>query len=39
MTRERMTELFDEFGTFLDVRRELDPDGTFLNDHLRPLLG
>ncbi|MDA3644501.1 FAD-binding protein [Saccharopolyspora indica] len=39
MTRERMTELFDEFGTFLDVRREFDPAGTFLNDHLRPLLG
>ncbi|MFI0470431.1 D-arabinono-1,4-lactone oxidase [Saccharopolyspora sp. 5N102] len=38
MTRDRMGELFDEFGTFLDVRREFDPNGTFLNDHLRPLL-
>lgn len=39
MTRDRMPELFDEYETFLSVRREFDPNGTFLNDHLRPLLG
>ncbi|MEV5539132.1 D-arabinono-1,4-lactone oxidase [Saccharopolyspora shandongensis] len=38
MTRDRMAGLFDEFDAFLDVRREFDPNGTFLNDHLRPLL-
>ncbi|OLT45900.1 FAD-binding protein [Saccharomonospora sp. CUA-673] len=38
MTRDRLGELFPEFDTFLAVRREFDPDGTFLNDHLRPLL-
>lgn len=39
MTRDRLGELFPEFDTFLAVRREFDPHGTFLNDHLRPLLG
>ena len=24
-------------GDFIDLRRELDPEGVFLNDHLRPL--
>lgn len=37
MTRERLERLFPELDTFLDVRRELDPDGVFLNDHTRAL--
>jgi FAD/FMN-containing dehydrogenase len=37
MTRERVDELFPEIDRFRELRRELDPDGVFLNDHLRPL--
>lgn len=39
MTRERLERLYPDFGTFLDVRREFDPNGVFLNDHTRALLG
>lgn len=38
-TRERMERLFPEFPTFRAIRREFDPNGVFLNDHLRPLVG
>jgi FAD/FMN-containing dehydrogenase len=38
LTRERLEALYPEAGEFIAVRRELDPDGRFLNDHLRPLL-
>jgi FAD/FMN-containing dehydrogenase len=34
---ERLHELYPEASRFIEIRRELDPDGTFLNDHLRPL--
>ena len=37
MTRERLEELFPRFDRFVEFRRELDPDGVFLNDHLREL--
>lgn len=39
MTRKRMEDLFPELDTFLQVRREFDPNGVFLNDHTRALLG
>jgi FAD/FMN-containing dehydrogenase len=37
MTEERLAGLFPEFEQFREIRRELDPQGLFLNDHLRPL--
>ena len=37
MTRERLEELFPRFDRFVELRRECDPDGVFLNDHLREL--
>lgn len=39
MTRERLEHLYPELDTFLAVRREFDPNGVFLNDHTRALLG
>ena len=38
LTPERLHALYPEAGEFVAVRRELDPEGVFLNDHLRPLL-
>ncbi|HEU5222212.1 MAG TPA: D-arabinono-1,4-lactone oxidase [Candidatus Lumbricidophila sp.] len=37
-TRERMERMYPELDRFIDIRRQLDPCGLFLNDHLRPLL-
>ncbi len=37
LTRDRAEHLFPELPTFLEVRRELDPAGVFLNDHTRAL--
>ena len=37
LTRERLGQLYPEAETFVRLRRELDPDGMFLNDHLRAL--
>jgi hypothetical protein len=37
MTRERVASLFPRFDEFVSVRRQLDPAGTFLNDHLGAL--
>jgi len=37
LTRERAESLFPELSTFVEVRRELDPTGMFLNDHTRAL--
>ena len=34
-----MPRLFRRHGEFVALRRELDPAGVFLNDHLRPLFG
>jgi len=39
MTRERMERLYPELDTFIAIRRRFDPNGVFLNDHLRPLVG
>lgn len=39
LTRERLQELYPELGSFIEVRREFDPNGVFLNDHTRALLG
>jgi FAD/FMN-containing dehydrogenase len=37
LTPERLHELYPRAGDFVRARRELDPEGVFLNDHLRPL--
>ncbi|HYJ26528.1 MAG TPA: D-arabinono-1,4-lactone oxidase [Nocardioides sp.] len=37
MTPERLRELYPRADDFIALRRELDPQGVFLNDHLRPL--
>jgi FAD/FMN-containing dehydrogenase len=37
MTPERLHALYPRAADFIAIRRELDPDGVFLNDHLRPL--
>ncbi|GAB3844565.1 D-arabinono-1,4-lactone oxidase [Nesterenkonia populi] len=35
----QLAELYPEWGTFQQIRRELDPDGVFMNDYLRELFG
>jgi FAD/FMN-containing dehydrogenase len=37
LTPERLHALYPRAGDFIAIRRELDPEGVFLNDHLRPL--
>jgi FAD/FMN-containing dehydrogenase len=37
LTPERLRELYPRADDFVALRRELDPHGMFLNDHLRPL--
>ncbi len=37
MTRERLHALYPRADDFIALRRQLDPDGTFLNEHLREL--
>ncbi len=37
LTPERLQARYPEADEFIRIRRELDPDGVFLNDHLRPL--
>jgi FAD/FMN-containing dehydrogenase len=37
LTPERLHALYPEADAFIEARRELDPRGLFLNDHLRPL--
>lgn len=39
LTRERLEAEYPEFSRFVAIRREFDPDGVFLNDSLRQLLG
>ncbi len=34
---ERLHALYPQAGDFIAIRRRLDPDGVFLNGHLRPL--
>ncbi len=38
LTPERLHALYPEADKFIEIRRELDPEGVFLNDHLRELL-
>ena len=37
LTPERLHALYPRADDFIALRRELDPEGMFLNDHLRPL--
>jgi FAD/FMN-containing dehydrogenase len=37
LTPERLHALYPEADSFIRIRRELDPEGTFLNDHLAEL--
>ncbi len=37
LTAEELHERYPRAADFIALRRELDPDGIFLNDHLRPL--
>jgi FAD/FMN-containing dehydrogenase len=37
LTPERLHALYPEADAFIALRRELDPEGVFLNDHLREL--
>ena len=39
LTRDQLLDRYPRAGDFLAVRASLDPDGMFLNDHLRPLFG
>lgn len=35
---ERLREVYPRYEDFVAIRREMDPDGVFLNDHLRGML-
>lgn len=37
LTRDRVEALYPELERFREIRRQFDPTGVFLNDHLRPL--
>ncbi len=37
LTREQLHDRYPRAESFIELRRELDPEGAFLNDHLRPL--
>ena len=37
LTPDQLAARYPESARFVAIRRELDPDGVFLNDHLRPL--
>jgi FAD/FMN-containing dehydrogenase len=37
LTRAQLAERYPESERFIAIRRELDPEGIFLNEHLRPL--
>lgn len=37
MTADRLERLFPRYADFVDVRRQFDPQGIFLNHHTRPL--
>lgn len=39
LTAERLRPLYPQWGRFISVRRDLDPEGLFLNPYLRSLLG
>ena len=37
LTRDQLLQRYPKAQGFIDLRRSMDPDGMFLNDHLRPL--
>lgn len=37
LTREQLVDRYPRAGGFIETRRRVDPDGVFLNDHLRAL--
>ncbi|WP_020186950.1 D-arabinono-1,4-lactone oxidase [Methylopila sp. 73B] len=37
MSPQRLERLYPRYDAFKKIRREIDPDGVFLNDHLRAL--
>jgi FAD/FMN-containing dehydrogenase len=37
LTRDQLLARYPRAETFIELRRSLDPAGTFLNDHLQPL--
>ena len=37
LTREQLLARYPRADAFIELRRALDPEGVFLNDHLRPL--
>ena len=39
LTREQLLQRYPRAADFLSLRATLDPQGVFLNDHLRPLFG
>lgn len=39
LTPERLHALYPRADDFIAIRRQLDPEGVFLNPHLRPLFG
>ena len=39
LTRDRVEALYPKYDDFQRIRREFDPDGIFLNPHLRELFG
>ncbi|GAB3498958.1 D-arabinono-1,4-lactone oxidase [Nocardiopsis coralliicola] len=39
LTRERTAALYPGFADFVGIRRAFDPQGVFLNDHTRALVG
>lgn len=39
LDRNRLQHVYPRHETFVEIRRELDPDGIFLNDYLEPLFG
>lgn len=39
LTRDRVEALYPKYGEFRSIRKEFDPQGIFLNPHLRELFG
>jgi len=39
LSADELRGMYPEWDAFLDVRENLDPDGVFLNDHLRGVFG
>jgi L-gulonolactone oxidase len=39
LSSEELRDMYPEWDAFQDVRQKLDPDGVFLNEHLREVFG